>query len=701
MLDQFLHFISPIINQFHLLGYWVAFAVTLLETVIGIGLFFPGSSAILLMGAMAAKGYFNLEYLIIFAVIGALFGDNINYYLGRKYGLEIFEKKLAFIKTKHIQRGQRFFDRFGAKSVFLGRFIPSVKEIVPLIAGIFKMKRSIFIFWNFLGAIGWAFIWILPGYFFAQSLDLVKLWLGRIGFFLTILFLIFLIFYILKRIIIKKGHEFFLFLLSISRSIARAIYNNKQVRQLISQHQTFFDFVARRLDKHNFWGLPLTMLASSLFYIILLFSGIVEAVVKSETIVSVDVRVLNLLAIFHDGVLVKLFTWITLLASYPVVLILLLAVIIVLYLQKRKFYIWPLLLSFVGSSGFTYLSKVIIHRSRPEIAVYQEKFFAFPSEHAALAIGFYGFLMYLLMRNIEKWKTKINIFFLGLGLIFLLGFSRLYLGVHYLSDVWGGYLMGLIWLIIAITLAEYFLFKKNLLNKIRDKQKILSWLIGVVAIIFYIVYASFYHLPEIKSKLIEKQNIADVVNFFNNHQKLKYTETFFGSRQEPLSFLIVAPNEQKLIKLFEQASWQLADQVGIKSLARAGQAALWQQPYQRAPITPGFWNKEVHSFGFEKSTAKDSVRVRHHARFWKTNYIMPDNQNVYIGTASFDIGLKWGITHRIDSNIDKEREFLFHDLEKTAMIKESRKQNFVQPRLGKIFTGDFFFTDGDIYILKL
>jgi undecaprenyl-diphosphatase len=143
------------------------------------------------------------------------------------------------------------------------------------------------------------------------------------------------------------------------------------------------------------------------------------------------------------------------------------------------------------------LGKIILHRSRPDTALYIENTFSFPSGHATIAMSFYGFLTYLLIRNFSKWKRKTNIFFSGFAIIILIGFSRLYLGVHYLSDVLGGYLSGAIWLIIAISLSEYFMSKKPEINYTKPvfKEKVITSIIVISALIGYIIIGFNYSIP--------------------------------------------------------------------------------------------------------------------------------------------------------------------------------------------------------------
>jgi len=355
----------------------------------------------------------------------------------------------------------------------------------------------------------------------------------------------------------------------------------------------------------------------------------------------------------------------------------------------------------VGSGIFTSAGKFIFHRARPDIAVYPESSFSFPSGHATIAIAFYGFLAYMLIKNARQWKRKINIFFASFILIILIGFSRLYLGVHYVSDVWGGYLAGAIWLIIAIGFSEYFLYKKQKSEVLPHKttKHLASIGIILISVCFYFIFALNYQIPALTAPAEVKQiTISDSLTIFNTDQS-KYTETLLGNTQEPLSFIIIAKNDQQLIDLFEQARWELADDVSISSVAKLAHAALWKDSYSKAPMTPDFWNANVHDFGFEKATDSDNVRTRHHARFWKTNYIAENGDMIYVGTASFDSNIKWGVTHRINPDIDTEREFLYSDLQKTDMIMNAEKQQFIDPKLGSNFSGDLFFTDGKLYLI--
>jgi undecaprenyl-diphosphatase len=128
---------------------------------------------------------------------------------------------------------------------------------------------------------------------------------------------------------------------------------------------------------------------------------------------------------------------------------------ILIFLFTRKFiHILALLLTLFGTGITILLGKVYFHRVRPDgLSFYNETSYSFPSGHAVLAVAFYGLLFYSIIRHTAKYKLQwITICFL---FMLLLGFSRVYLCVHYLSDVLAGYSLGLLWLLLSISIIEW------------------------------------------------------------------------------------------------------------------------------------------------------------------------------------------------------------------------------------------------------
>ena len=701
---NFIDILIPVLTKLQNFSYLLVFLISFVESLAFVGLFIPGTIFNIFIGFLAGKGMFDLYDLFWFAFAGAILGDGLSFYLGKR-AKKLFRPENRIFKSNYLAKGEEFFKKHGPKSVFWGRFIGPIRPIIPFVAGMFKMKTKKFIFWNIISALLWAVFYLSLGYFFGQTWQIITAYSTRATIFLIAIVVFLILIYLLKQLVLKEGKRLLLFLKSILISIFQGITRNPEVINLIKNHPFIFGVILRRIDRTKFTGLPLTLFVLAYVYIISLFLGIIKAILKITPIAQTDIRLENLLYLFRQPLLIKIFSYITLLGQWQIALSIIIITLLLFWLWQKKNYILPFLTTVLGTEIFVFLGKLVFERPRPvDVAYFLEKSYSFPSGHAALACALFGFIIYYGWRNLKKINTKINFLFLGLILILAIGFSRLYLGVHFLSDVLGGYLLGLFWLIIGINLVEWPSFKKVKIKKITSvKIKIISASL-IAAEVIFLSFFSYFYKPEvvIEEEAHQLQTInGGALNIFNTYKLSKYTETIDGAKQEPLSFLIVAQNDEVLIKALTQSGWHLADTVSPTSILKIGETAILNQSYDTAPMTPSFWNANIHGFGFEKPTDNNTVRQRHHARFWKTDYQTSTGKNIYLGTASLDIGIKWLVVHTINSDIDTERELLFQDLSKVGVVNSSQKIKFVDPLLGKNFAGDQFFTDGKIYIINL
>lgn len=703
------------IEHFRFLSYWIILAIFVLESLAFIGLFVPGAILLLIIGFLSAKGILNIFAVFWAVFIGSLVGDYISFHLGRK-GKTLFSVNNKIFKLNFLEKGEIFFKNHGNKSIFLARFIGPLRPVISFVAGLLKMKRSKFYLINTISVFVWVIIFLVLGHFSGQAWQIVETWSSRATVFLLACFLFFVLIYLAEHYFAKKGKEIFAFFKSIG-SIFGALKENPEVQKRIEKHPVFFNFLRRRLERSKFRGLPLTFLGFAFFYILFLFFGTTESVITQDPITQLDINLSSLFYSFRYPEFVKVFFWITMLGKWQIVFSLALTLSLIFYLYKKKDYIIALWVSLLGSELFTYLTKLILERPRPELEVYKERFFSFPSGHAAVATGFFGLIFYILIKETVKWRNKINFFFLGLVFIIFLGFSRIYLGAHYLSDVLGGFALGALWMIIGISIIEWLKYRKGSFvpqggtseprkeeKQIDRKKKIVVCSLLAAEIVFYILFVSFYKPPVSLNhisgevKIIEGQEILSI---FSDYNLSKYTETLTGRTMEPLNFIFVAKDEESLLNLFKNANWFLADELNPHSLIKLCRTALFNESYLAAPIAPSFWGNQVHNWGLQKATEKNSVRFRHHIRVWKTNLKTEEGKIIYVATASLDGEIKWGVTHKIDPDIDTEREFIFNDLFKTGFIESYEKHKLVRPVLGKNFVGDLFFTGGEAYLVWL
>ncbi|HSR89394.1 MAG TPA: LssY C-terminal domain-containing protein [Candidatus Udaeobacter sp.] len=715
---NYLNLFLPIFEHYSLLAYFFVLAGSFLESFVFLGIIVPGTTLLVAAGFLASQGFFHLGVLFILSLLGAVLGDNLSFYLGN-HSEKLFKPDSRVFKLIYLERGKNFFAKHGNYSVFLARFIGPLRPIVPFVAGISGMDRKKFTLYNILSAILWSGGYLFLGYFFGRAWQAVSVWSTRLSVIFFWLAVFLAVFFILKWLFIKKGKSVLKFFISLLISIGEGIKDNQDVQSFFAHHPVLAGFLKKRFDRTKFSGLTLTFLALLLIYAVSSFVGTVKDVFINGSILSVDLSLANLLHAFRNPLLVKIFLWVTLLGKWEVVLSVIVVTTVIFWLRDKKNYVVPFFVSVTGSSVMGLVGKYIWQRPRPlEVAVYLEKSWSFPSQHAILAVSLYGFLVYFFWKYFKRWKNRMNALFFGFLVVVFVGFSRLYLGVHYLSDVWAGYMIGFFWLLISIGLVEF--KDKSKIEEldendedgkedeiIKAKPNVNFITVAMLCLLAagYIAYGLKY--KPVFSQGVEEENIhkidtAKAEEIFTEYKLPKFTETLLGNPQEPFSFIIVADNDNQLIESFQRAGWFLADSVNLNSLLTTFKFEVLNKAYPTAPITPYFWQTDTNDFGFEEPTEVNSARYRHHARFWRTDSTTDSGKNIYVGVASLDMGVKWwGITHKIKPDIDSERDYLFKALSNAVVVENYSKEQFVDPVLGKNFTGDQFFTDGKVYVIFL
>ncbi len=134
-----------------------------------IGLFFPGDGLLFTAGFLASRGIMNIWLLCAFTTLAAIAGVSSGYWFGHKFGPKVFTKTGSiWLSHEHLERAKVFFAKHGAKSIVLARFVPIVRTIVPIMAGMGAMSYGLFITYNIIGAILWAFLIPFIGYYLGQ-----------------------------------------------------------------------------------------------------------------------------------------------------------------------------------------------------------------------------------------------------------------------------------------------------------------------------------------------------------------------------------------------------------------------------------------------------------------------------------------------------------------------------------------------------
>lgn len=171
-IDVILHidkYLNVIIQNYGIWTYALLFVIIFCETGLVVMPFLPGDSVLFATGALAASGSMNILTLFVIFYVSAILGDTVNYYIGKKVGYKILEKEdVKFINKEYLKKAQKFYQKHGAITIVLARFIPIIRTFAPFVAGVGEMSYSKFITYNFLGGLAWVGLFLGGGYFFGN-----------------------------------------------------------------------------------------------------------------------------------------------------------------------------------------------------------------------------------------------------------------------------------------------------------------------------------------------------------------------------------------------------------------------------------------------------------------------------------------------------------------------------------------------------
>ena len=172
IVDFILHcddYIGLFINNYGALVYLILFAIIFCETGLVFLPFLPGDSLIFAAGTFAGIGQLNFWILMILIISAAIIGDTINYEIGKHFGRKLLDnKKFTIIKKENLDKADALISKYGSLAVFIARFMPIIRTIVPFVVGMGRLNYKKFITFNALGGITWVTLFLCLGYFFGN-----------------------------------------------------------------------------------------------------------------------------------------------------------------------------------------------------------------------------------------------------------------------------------------------------------------------------------------------------------------------------------------------------------------------------------------------------------------------------------------------------------------------------------------------------
>lgn len=436
----------------NLLGGWTYLIVGLLaflETGAFVGLLVPGETAMIIGGAVAGQGVINLYLLLAIAWMAAFLGDSFSFMLGRKLGRGFVIKHGPKVGVTHerFEQVERYFEKHGGKTVLIGRFVGIVRALSPFVAGTSGMSYAAFAPYSILGSGLQVSSNILLGYIFARSITVAADYAGVfalvLGSGITVVVIVVVLY---RRLSVPENRVAIVEWMDEHRVTAPLVTLGRRLKPQ-------FRFLVERLTPGGAFGLEFTTLAAILAVSSFIFVAFAELFSGNGAATPGDLTAFDIVDAITTPMLTdfaKALTWL----GSSVVLVPVGAVVAVVLARRRRWYdLTVLLLSALVIGIGVDFAKEAIARPRPEGGLVAVSSFSFPSGHAAYSV-FWTWLAVTIAVRIRPDMTR-GAVLIGGGLLLtgLIGLSRVYLKVHYLSDVTAGWAFGAFWVAFFATCA--------------------------------------------------------------------------------------------------------------------------------------------------------------------------------------------------------------------------------------------------------
>ncbi len=436
--DELQQLLEDISNTLGAWTYLLVGVFAFAETGAFVGLVVPGETVMLLGGAVAGQGAIDVYILIGIAWFAAWAGDSTSFLVGRRLGREFVMRHGPRFGLSHerFEGVEDYFSRHGGKTIFIGRFVGIVRALAPFIAGSSGMRYRDFVPYSILGTGIWSSAHILIGYVFSRSIDSAAKYAGRGAFLLGVLIAIAVgSIYLYRRFRVEENR----------RAAVRWMEDHAISRWLVvlvRRFQPQLRFLWARVTPGGTFGLEFTSLMSILAvgsFVLIAYTSIVSGDAGPT---PGDTTAIDIVESLRTAWLTDVAKAIALLGSSAVVFSLA-AIGAVLLAARRR---WAELGVLVVGLGLTFIGvheiKDAIDRPRPEGGLVDVSGSSFPSGHAAYST-FYVWLAVTIVMRLRPGMTRgALVVTVGIGVTAFVGLSRVYLDVHYLSDVNAGWALG-------------------------------------------------------------------------------------------------------------------------------------------------------------------------------------------------------------------------------------------------------------------
>ena len=464
----------------------VIFLIAFCDAVVLLGIIVPALPLLFAVGALVGLGHISGPYALACATMGAFIGDGLSFWIGHRWGPQLRSRWPFSRYPQWLDRGEAMFRRHGVKSIFIARFVGAVRPFVPAIAGMLHMPVRRYAVPSLIACIAWSALFLAPGWVLGRSYDAVAAVADRLALVLGALAIAIALVWAVVL------YTWRWFADHADNLLARAL-------RWTRQHPRLGPYAAALIDPNRPESPSLLMLAVCLLGISWAWFTLVATLLASGGPLALDHTIHDFMWGLRNPLADRLMAALACIGDASVLGPAVLVALAYLLWRKRWMAAAHFAAAIVFGLVFTSLLEAVIDMPRPPTA---PAGFGFPSVAVTMTTIVFGFFAVLIARELPG-RTRVWPYLLAGVITTMVAFARLYLGAHWPSDLVGGTLFGVLWL-LALGIA----YRRHVQRSFWMRP--LAWLFyGTFAV------AALWHAPRTADNLLARFAAATPTSVMN------------------------------------------------------------------------------------------------------------------------------------------------------------------------------------------
>ncbi|MDV3255118.1 MAG: VTT domain-containing protein [Lysobacter sp.] len=584
----------------------LVFLIAFCDALVVVGIVVPALPLLFAVGALIGLGHVNGPYALACAALGAFCGDLLSYWIGRRWGSQLRQRWPFARYPQWLDRGETLFRRHGVKSIAIARFVGAVRPFVPAIAGTLQMPLRRYALPSLVACIAWAALFLAPGWALGRSYDAVAAVADRLALALGAL--------ALTVALVWAGvlYTWRWFAEHADHLLARVLRWSRA-------HPRLGRYAGALIDPNRPESASLAMLAVSLLAISWIWFTLVAMLLASGGPLALDHYLHDLMWSLRNPLADRLMAGLASLGDAPVLGSAAAVTLAYLLWRRRWMAAAHWLAALVFGLVLTAVLEAAIDMPRPPTA---PAGFGFPSVAVTMTTIIFGFFAVLIARELPG-RKRVWPYLLAGVVTTVVGFARLYLGAHWPSDLVGGTLFGLAW-VLVLGIA----YRSHVAR---------SFWMRPLAFLFYgsFVAAGLWHAPRAADDLLAQftaapaTRVVSMDDWWNSDWATLPAQRNEGDRRLrwPLDLQVAGPLEP-LQDALERAGWRAQPQADwVATLALLDD----DLPQAQQAVLPATLDAHAEALLMLRPGNRPDEKLA--IRLWPAPALLANGTPLWLGTA--------------------------------------------------------------------